>query len=180
MRLIRHDNNRGYGAALRSGFEAAHGRRIAFTDADCQFFLDDLALLLPLTDQQPIAVGYRMDRQDPPLRKFYSRGYNLLARFLLGIPVRDIDCALKVFRRDALERILPETRGFFVNTEMLTKASQLHLGIAEVGVRHRPRRRGESKVSTGDIRAAQCAVAVLVDAGDVSSRAQDEGRDSWG
>ncbi len=151
VRLIRHDNNRGYGAALRSGFEAARGQRIAFTDADCQFFLDDLALLLPLTDQQPIAVGYRIDRQDAPLRRFYSRGYNLLARFLLGIRVRDIDCALKVFRRDALECILPETRGFFVNTEMLTKARQLHLGMAEAGVRHRPRRRGESKVSAGDI-----------------------------
>jgi 4-amino-4-deoxy-L-arabinose transferase-like glycosyltransferase len=151
VRLVRHEENRGYGAALRSGFEAARGQRIAFTDADCQFFLDDLALLLPLTERQPIAVGYRIDRQDAPLRRFYSRGYNLLARYLLGAHVRDIDCALKVFRRDALERILPETRGFFVNTEMLTKSRQLHLGIAEVGVRHRPRRRGESKVSTGDI-----------------------------
>jgi glycosyltransferase involved in cell wall biosynthesis len=151
VQLVRHEVNRGYGAALRTGFEAARGERIAFTDADCQFYLDDLALLLPLTDQQPIAVGYRVDRQDSPLRKFYSRGYNLLARFLLGTPVRDIDCALKVFRRDVLERILPETGGFFVNTEMLTRARQLHLGIAEIGVRHRPRRRGESKVSSGDI-----------------------------
>jgi dolichol-phosphate mannosyltransferase len=151
VRLVRHDENRGYGAALRSGFTAARGQRIAFTDADCQFYLDDLALLLPLTDQHPIAVGNRIDRQDSPLRKFYARGYNLLARFLLGTPVRDIDCALKVFRRDALEQILPETGGFFVNTEMLTKARQRHLGIAEVGVRHRPRRRGDSKVSTGDI-----------------------------
>jgi len=58
---------------------------------------------------------------------------------------------LKVFRREALARILPESRGFFVNTEMLTRARQLGLSIAEVGVRHRPRRHGSSKVSLRDI-----------------------------
>lgn len=151
VRLVRHDGNRGYGAALRTGFEAARGGRIAFSDADCQFHLADLALLIPLTEQHPVAVGYRVDRQDPWLRKFYSRGYNLLARTLLGTRVRDIDCALKVFRREALAKILPQTSGFFVNTEMLTQARQQRLSIAEVGVRHRPRQRGVSKVSPRDI-----------------------------
>lgn len=151
VRLIRHAGNLGYGAALRSGFTAARGQRIAFTDADCQFHLDDLGLLLPLTEEHPVAVGYRVDRQDSSLRKFYSRGYNLLARTLLGIHVRDIDCALKVFRRDALAKLLPETNGFFVNTEMLARARQQRMSIAEVGVRHRPRERGESKVSLGAV-----------------------------
>jgi len=151
VRLVRHDGNRGYGAALRTGFAAAHGNHIAFTDADGQFDLADLALLLPLLANHAIAVGYRVDRQDSWLRKFYSRGYNLLVQAFLGIPVRDIDCALKVFRRDALEKILPETDGFFVNTEMLTKAQQLGLAIAEVGVRHRARQQGDSKVSITDI-----------------------------
>ncbi len=175
VRLVRHDVNRGYGSALRTGFEAARGRRIAFTDADCQFDLADLALLLPLTEQHPIAVGYRIDRQDSWLRKFYSRGYNLLARTLLGISVRDIDCALKVFCRDALAQILPETGGFFVNTEMLTKARQLRLSIAEVGVRHRQRRAGVSKVSVGDIPRTLNALLpfwwmrVMFPAGDVAS-----------
>ena len=151
VRLIRHDVNRGYGAALRTGFATARGGRIAFTDADCQFQLADLALMLPRSEQFPIVVGHRLDRQDSWLRKLYSRSYNLLARALLDTRVRDIDCALKVFRREALERILPETNGFFVNTEMLTRARQLHLRIAEVGVRHRPRARGASKVSMADI-----------------------------
>jgi hypothetical protein len=149
--LLRHAVNRGYGAALRTGFELARGDRVAFTDADCQFHLADLAVLLSLTESHPIAVGYRVDRQDTQLRKFYSRGYNLLVRLLLGTTVRDVDCALKVFRRDALLRLLPETRGFFVNTEMLTRARQLGLAVAEAGVRHRPRLRGVSKVSMLDI-----------------------------
>src|SRR5581483_9048887 len=69
----------------------------------------------------------------------------------LGTRVRDCDCALKVFRKEALADLLPQTAGFFVNTEMLARARQLDYEVAQVGVRHRPRLRGHSKVSIGDI-----------------------------
>jgi dolichol-phosphate mannosyltransferase len=151
VRLLQHTENRGYGAALRTGFEAARFDRIAFTDADCQFDLSDLACLVPHTDACSLAVGYRIDRQDAWSRRLYSRGYNLLVRTLLGTTVRDCDCALKVFRKEALARLLPRTKGFFVNAEMLTRARQLGYGVAELGVRHRPRMRGRSTVSLADI-----------------------------
>jgi dolichol-phosphate mannosyltransferase len=151
VRLLRHPENRGYGAALRTGFEAARFDRIAFTDADCQFDLRDLASLIPLANQRSLAVGYRVDRQDAWTRRFYSRGYNLLVRGLLGTRVRDCDCALKVFPREALDRLLPRSDGFFVNAEMLTRARQQGYDVTEVGVRHRPRLRGFSKVSLADI-----------------------------
>ncbi|HEV3117149.1 MAG TPA: glycosyltransferase [Gemmataceae bacterium] len=151
VKLLRHQQNKGYGAALRTGFEAARCDRVAFTDADCQFHLADLASLLALTRDHEIAAGYRMDRQDPWLRKFYSWGYNRLIRGLLGTRVRDCDCALKVFRKEAVLNLLPQTPGFFVNTEMLTQARQLGYRVAEAGVRHRPRLRGVSKVSLRDI-----------------------------
>jgi glycosyltransferase involved in cell wall biosynthesis len=174
VRLLRHDGNRGYGAALRTGFEAARGRCIAFTDADCQFFLADLQPLLELCETHDVAVGWRTDRQDSRLRKFYSRGYNLLARTLLGTTVRDIDCALKVFRREALTRILPESRGFFVNTEMLTRARQQHLRVAETGVQH--------GVAPGHTADAQRPVAFLVVAGPLHRRfkPRDERSESRG
>jgi dolichol-phosphate mannosyltransferase len=150
-RLIRHDRNRGYGAALRTGFEAARFDLVAFTDADCQFDLTDLARLAPLAARVPIAVGYRADRQDPARRRFLSWGYNVLARLLLGTRVRDVDCALKVFRREVLPGLLPESRGFFVNTEMLTRARRLGLEVAELPVTHRPRAGGVSKVSLREV-----------------------------
>jgi dolichol-phosphate mannosyltransferase len=151
IRLLRHASNQGYGAALRTGFAAARCDRVAFTDADCQFHLADLALLLPLTEHAPLAVGYRVQRQDPWPRLFYSWGYNVLVRTLLGTRVRDCDCALKVFRKEALDNLLPVTEGFFANTEMLTRARQLGYEIAEAPVRHRPRLFGSSKVSLLDI-----------------------------
>ncbi|HVK18556.1 MAG TPA: glycosyltransferase family 2 protein [Fimbriiglobus sp.] len=151
LRLVRHPVNRGYGAALRSGFEAAAFGLVAFTDADCQFDLLDLGRMVPLTDRYPVVAGYRTDRKDPLRRRFLSWGYNRLARVLLGTGVRDCDCALKVFRREALAVLLPESRGFFVNTEMLTRARQLGCAVAELAVTHRPRLGGESKVSLREV-----------------------------
>jgi dolichol-phosphate mannosyltransferase len=150
-RLLRHGTNRGYGAALRSGFEVARFPLVAFTDADCQFDLADLADLAPVTAESDVVVGYRIDRKDPWRRRFLSRGYNLLARTLLGTRVRDVDCALKVFRREVLAGLMPESRGFFVNSEMMTRARLLGLTVAERPVAHRPRLGGASKVSLREV-----------------------------
>jgi dolichol-phosphate mannosyltransferase len=147
VRLVRHPRNLGYGAALRTGFRAAAFELVAFTDADCQFDLTELAYLLPLTRRYDVTCGYRIDRQDPARRRFLSGGYNGLVRLLLGSPVHDIDCALKVFRRGPLQAILPGCDNFFVNTEMLTQARLRGLSVVEVGVHHRRRAAGRSKVS---------------------------------
>jgi dolichol-phosphate mannosyltransferase len=151
VRLLQHPRNRGYGAALRTGFQAATLDLVAFTDADCQFDLTELADLLPLARRHDIVCGYRVGRQDPALRRFLSAGYNRLARLLVGNPVRDIDCALKVFRREVLPAALPESDNFFANTEMLARAEQAGLSVGEVGVRHRPRAAGRSKVCWRDV-----------------------------
>ena len=150
-RVLRHEGNRGYGAALRTGFEAARYELVAFTDADCQFDLTDLARLVPLAADAHVVVGYRANRKDPWRRRFLSKGYNLMARTLLGTRVRDVDCALKVFRRDVIGGLLPESRGFFVNTEMLTRAWRLGLEVVELPVTHRPRAGGTSKVSLREV-----------------------------
>jgi glycosyltransferase involved in cell wall biosynthesis len=151
VRLLRHSRNLGYGAALRTGFEAAEFELVAFTDADGQFFMEDLDELVPHAATAPVVVGRRIDRKDPWRRRVLSWGYNVLARTLLKTGVRDCDCALKVFRREALAYLLPESAGFFVNSEMLTRARRFGWDVVEVGVRHRPRREGTSKVSMSEI-----------------------------
>jgi dolichol-phosphate mannosyltransferase len=151
VRLIRHLANRGYGAALRTGFQAAGKELVAFTDADCQFDLRELVYVLPLTGRFDIVCGYRIARQDSAPRRFCSWGYNTLVKVLIGSDVHDIDCALKVFRREPLQALLPECDNFFVNTEMLSKARRGGLSVVEVGVHHRPRAAGQSKVSILDV-----------------------------
>jgi glycosyltransferase involved in cell wall biosynthesis len=150
-KLIEHGTNRGYGSALNTGFRAARYPLVAFTDADCQFDLTELRRLAQRAAEFDIVVGYRVDRKDPWRRRFFSRGYNFLARTFVGTRVRDVDCALKVFHRAILDSLLPESRGFFVNTEMMTKARLQGLTICEEPVSHRPRFGGESKVSLLEI-----------------------------
>jgi 4-amino-4-deoxy-L-arabinose transferase-like glycosyltransferase len=151
VRLLQHGTNEGYGAALRTGLVAAKHPLVAFTDADCQFDLTDLSYMLPLANRYDIVCGYRLGRQDPARRCFLSWGYNTLVGALVGTGVRDVDCALKVFHRHQLGDLLPESDNFFVNTEMLSRARQATLSIVEVGVRHRSRAAGTSKVSLTDV-----------------------------
>lgn len=151
VRLVRLSANCGYGAALRAGFNSARLDLVAFTDADCQFELGALAYMLPLTAQHDIVSGYRMHRQDAAARRFYSWGYNTLIQGLLGSELRDVDCALKVFHRDQLPSIEPASNGYFANTEMMTIARLQGRSTIEVGVRHRPRAAGRSKVTLREV-----------------------------
>ncbi len=151
VKLIRQPRNLGYGAALRRGFGEATGQLVGFTDADCQFDLGELDRLVLLARDYDIACGYRIDRQDTAVRCFCANGYNLLVQTLLGTGVRDCDCALKLFRREALSELSISTDGYLVNAELLTQAQQLGKSIVEVGVTHRPRAAGTSKVSLGHI-----------------------------
>ena len=147
IQIIRHSVNQGYGAALRHGFAAASKDLVGFTDADCQFDLRELDRLVLLAQSYDVVCGYRIDRKDTALRCLYSRVYNWIVRLLLGINVRDIDCALKLFRRDVVHDLQINTNGFLVNSELLTQARQKGHSIVEVGASHRPRAGGESSVS---------------------------------
>ena len=145
VRVVRHERNRGYGAALRTGFASARFPSVFFSDADGQFDLAELALLLPLLGSAPVVVGYRIKRNDPPHRLFIAKTYNLIIRTVFGLRVRDIDCAFKLFRRDALDRVRLESSGAFISSELLIKLSQAGVPIVEVGVHHYPRTTGYSK-----------------------------------
>lgn len=159
VRLLRQPGNLGYGAALRRGFQAATKQLVAFTDADCQFDVRQLDRMILLAADYDIVCGYRIDRQDAWNRKVYSAGYNLLARLLLGTAVRDCDCALKLFRREWVQSVEIESDGFFVNSELLTKARLQGASMVEVGVAHRPRPGGESKVSLRHVPPVAAALA---------------------
>ena len=151
VRILSTPQNVGYGGALRYGFREAQFDFLAFTDADGQFDLRELARLLTAAKEFDFVCGYRIDRQDHWTRKLYSRSYNLLVRTLLGTRVRDCDCALKILRRSQVDQLGLESNDFFINAELLTKARLAGLTVTEVGVSHYPRLRGESKVSLGHI-----------------------------
>jgi glycosyltransferase involved in cell wall biosynthesis len=148
VRLLRHPENRGYGAALRSGLRAARGELVFFSDADLQFDLREIESLLAHADAFDIVAGYRSPRRDPLGRRFLAWGWGLVVGALFGLRVRDIDCAFKVFRRPVLDVIEVASIGAFVNTEILVRARRAGFRIREVPVSHHPRVAGRAKGAT--------------------------------
>jgi glycosyltransferase involved in cell wall biosynthesis len=144
VRVVHHPRNRGYGAALKSGIERARYDLIFFTDADGQFDLKEVAALLEQTNAYDIVAGYRARRQDPPHRLLFAWGWNVLVRIVLGIRIRDIDCAFKVFNRQVFDRIQIQCVGAMVNTEIFAQAARFGMTVKEVRVNHFPRRHGKS------------------------------------
>jgi glycosyltransferase involved in cell wall biosynthesis len=145
VRAIHHDVNRGYGGALRSGFEASRFELLAFTDGDRQFRVADIGRLterLQAEDRPDVVVGYRIKRADPFIRIAYARTYKLANRLFFGLRVRDVDCACKLFRREALEGVRVESGGAFFSAELLIKIGQQGRSIVEVGVPHYARTAG--------------------------------------
>ncbi|HEY2917003.1 MAG TPA: glycosyltransferase family 2 protein [Candidatus Limnocylindrales bacterium] len=149
VRAVHHATNLGYGAALRTGFAASRFGLLGFTDGDRQFRVADLGPLLERLGATAAAgpradavAGFRIHRADPLVRTVYARLYRLANRIFFGLRVRDVDCACKVFRRDALEGIAVESGGAFFSAELLIKLHAAGRRIAEVGVPHYPRTAG--------------------------------------
>src|ERR1043166_3950547 len=115
VHAIHHMENRGYGAALKSGILAAKHDLIFFTDSDGQFDLQELKELIVWSSYCDIVTGYRAKRQDPPHRLINALGWKILVRLVLGVRVRDIDCAFKLFKREVFDRVQIRSVGAMVN-----------------------------------------------------------------
>jgi glycosyltransferase involved in cell wall biosynthesis len=145
VRAVHHEVNRGYGAALRSGFRAARFGFVAFTDGDRQFRVADLGRLterMSAADRPAVVIGYRIRRADPLIRTIYARTYRLANRILFGLRATDVDCACKLFRREALDGIRVASGGAFLSAELLIKLRARGRTVVEVGVPHYPRTAG--------------------------------------
>ncbi len=144
LRLVTHARNQGYGAALVDGFAAASKALLFFMDSDGQFDICDLARLAPFIAEYDAVLGYRLKRQDTWMRKLNAWGWKLLVRLVLGVHVRDIDCAFKLLRTDFLRQHPLETRGAMINAELLYKLRRAGCTWREVGVSHYPRLGGRA------------------------------------
>ncbi len=143
-RLLIHPSNLGYGAALRTGFEAARGEAVWLLDSDGQFDPADLALLLPLWEPGSLVAGYRAQRQDPWTRRANHAAFFTLVRLLNGPTLRDVNCAFKLFAREL--GIGLRSQGAMISTELALRARDRGCRIVEVAVPHHPRTTG---VATG-------------------------------
>lgn len=151
LRVIEHPVNLGYGVALRDGFRASRGRLVFYTDSDNQFDLGELAALIPLMEEHDAVLGYRLDRQDPWLRKFVSGGFNHLSSLAFGMRVRDLNCSFKLFAGEVIRGLPLDSRDFFIDTEIVARIHRGGFRYIQKGVRHYPRTAGRSTVRPSDV-----------------------------
>jgi glycosyltransferase involved in cell wall biosynthesis len=142
IRVINHAENRGYGAALRTGFAEATMDYVFFTDADLQFDIAELQKLVIHLTNYPVVIGYRAPRKDPAMRLVNAWGWNILNRLLFGLQVRDIDCAFKIFRREVVQNLKLQSRGAMISAETLIRLARKNIAFKEVPVMHAPRKAG--------------------------------------
>ncbi|NLH42105.1 MAG: glycosyltransferase family 2 protein [Planctomycetes bacterium] len=142
VRVVHHPQNRGYGAALQSGFRAATKELVFYTDGDAQFDLNELPPLLPLMKEFDIVSCYRMDRKDTAIRRLNGWLWTKMNDVLFSLDVRDLDCAFKLFKRAIFDNITMESRGALIATEILARAVRKGYTITQRGVHHYPRTAG--------------------------------------
>jgi hypothetical protein len=124
---------------------------VFYTDSDNQFDIMELRDFLPLMGEWDALLGYRRDRQDPPLRLFTSRVFNDLTSLAFGMRIRDLNCSFKLFRREVLARLPLESSDFFIDAELVARLHRAGFRYRELPVTHYPRTAGRSTVRPGDV-----------------------------
>ncbi len=143
LKLISHQPNRGYGAALKEGLKSARYNLVIFSDGDGQFDFKEAVRLLDKLDGNDMVIGYRSRRKDSLVRHLLMLYLKLHDFVLFGFKFHDIDCGFKLFTRHAIKSISPlKSEGAMITTEILAKAKRKSLKIVEVGVSHYPRKFG--------------------------------------
>ena len=150
VRVVRHRGNGGYGMAVRTGCDAAAGEWIGFMDSDGQFRASDFHLLLPHLSTHAFVAGRRRKRADPLPRVLYGKVLAFFNLLVFGLWIRDVNCGLKVFRRDIWQTIRPD-HGIekLFNAEMFLRLKRAGIPWKQVAVPHHPRRGGVPTGASG-------------------------------
>lgn len=142
VRVIHHSVNKGYGAALQSGFRAATKDLVFYTDGDGQFDLKEMPALLPVINEYDIVSCYRLDRKDNIIRKTNALCWTTLVNLTFRMRIKDIDCAFKLFKRKIFDDIEMTSTGALIDTEILARAIKKGYTVTQRGVHHYPRTAG--------------------------------------
>jgi glycosyltransferase involved in cell wall biosynthesis len=146
LRVIHHERNKGYGAALITGFKNSHKDLIFYTDGDGQYDVRELHnLLAHLKPNIDLVNGYKVKRADPWYRIWIGATYRRAMRWAFCLSIRDVDCDFRLFRKYVFDRITLESQSGVICVEMAKKFERAGFRMAEVPVSHYPRMYGRSE-----------------------------------
>jgi glycosyltransferase involved in cell wall biosynthesis len=144
VRVVHHAKNQGYTATLREGFQSARYDYVMYTDGDNQYDVTDFESYLQLLERNDLIMGYASVKAASRRRAIQSFVFNALIAVIFFSWYRDINCSMKIIRRDALARIplCSSPRGAFIDAELVLRARRLGLRIAQFPVTHYARKSG--------------------------------------
>ena len=146
VKIVHHARNKGYGGALRSGFNTASKELIFYTDGDGQYDVRELLTLYPLlTPGVDVVNGYKVKRADAKDRKLLGTVYNRLVRLLFSIPIRDVNCDFRLLRSSAIGRVNLVSSSGAICVELIHKLHRAGCTFVEAPVHHYPRLFGRSQ-----------------------------------
>jgi glycosyltransferase involved in cell wall biosynthesis len=146
LKLVFHEKNGGYGAALRSGFKAATKELVFYTDGDAQYDVRELPLLLSkLTPDVDIVNGYKIKRSDPLHRIIVGYIYQYVMKLVFWLPIKDPDCDFRLIRRKVFDKVSLQSSTGTITIELVKKIQQAGFRFSEVGVHHYFRIYGKSQ-----------------------------------
>jgi glycosyltransferase involved in cell wall biosynthesis len=139
VKVIRHEHKSGVGLALGDGLRAADLEYAAIVDADGQLDPADLTMLVPLLKDADLVGGWRLSREDPAFRSWMSTVFNKVVLFTFNLPLKDVDCALKIMRTDVLKNFDLKAHSAVMNAELYWQVRRHGGKFAQVGVPHHAR-----------------------------------------
>jgi glycosyltransferase involved in cell wall biosynthesis len=146
LRVIHHPQNKGYGAALRTGFASASKEWIFYTDGDAQYNPLELHLLVEaLRDDVDVVNGWKISRNDPFIRILLGNIYNFGVKLAFGLRLKDVDCDYRLMRRSIFFAIELVSNTGSICVEMIKKIQDAGFKFAEVPVSHYHRQYGHSQ-----------------------------------
>ncbi len=150
VRVVQLVHNAGQTAALCAGIENARGKYIVAMDADLQNDPTDIPkLIAKLDDGYDVVSGWRRDRKDRFVsRRVPSVAANAILSWVSGVKLHDFGCTLKAYRAEFLQRVPLYSD---MHRYLPAFAKSMGARVAEVEVKHHPRRFGESKYGMGRI-----------------------------
>ena len=142
VKVVHHPKNRGYGGAVISGIRAATQPYVLLADGDGQFDPKEVEALAAFVPEYDVVAGKRIHRADALMRRINGKAWTTLVRVVLGIPITDIDCGFKLFKRELLDGMELRSNGAMISTELMARVAGRGAKIKEVGVHHLPRMAG--------------------------------------
>jgi dolichyl-phosphate beta-glucosyltransferase len=145
VRIVEFARPLGKGGAIWEGLAVAHGRKVAYVDADNMVRAPETEKLIRALETHDIAIADRFagteegSASQSGLRKLISAGSRMWSRVFLGLPYSDTQCGAKAFRTPVWRTLAPRVfeRGWAFDLEVLVQAKSMDLRVTEVPVRWR-------------------------------------------